>query len=153
MIDREARTRAAALLRRFADGEITNEDFYADYPRSPQDSALRAVFDEAWFYYSDLKTHYLVGEHALDEETRVLFMRCTLFLLSDLEYEYPKASPVSILTDLAATILSLGLYRFLGFHNRRHAARIKAAGDIEVWPFLSREDYQAMKAKFGEGAS
>ena len=152
MIDREARDRAAVLLRRFAAGEITNEDFHADRPWSRQDPALRAIFDRVWLYYSDLKTHRLEGEHALDPEARALFLRCELFLQSDLEYEYPNVSSASV-GRLLATVLSLGLYRFFDFHQRRYESLMKAAGDMEVWPFLSRPYYEAAMVKLGEKIS
>ncbi|MBX3509357.1 MAG: hypothetical protein KF714_11280 [Parvibaculum sp.] len=150
MIDREARDRAATLLRRFADGEITNEDFYADYPRSGEDPALRAVFDEAWYYYSDLKTHYLVGKHALTEEGRDVFARCEFFLLSDLEYRYPKNQFSGLgRPGIFLILFTLGIEWLLYLRRRRRDEYLlherEAAGDISVWPFPSRADYEAAK--------
>lgn len=48
MIDRVARNRAALLLRRFAAGRITNDDFTNEFPSSKNDPALRAVDQRAW---------------------------------------------------------------------------------------------------------
>jgi hypothetical protein len=148
MVDCEARRRAAQLVRRFGDGEITNDEFEDDWPDSRDDRALRAVGTMLWGSYSDLYPHRLVGKHALAEEGRRLFRRCALFLESDREYEWPRDSFTGIGGfGPVIRVLTLGLSyfadRWIERGHRRARAELEAAGDFGVWPFLQRADYEA----------
>ena len=89
MIDRAARDRAALLLRRFAAGRLTNDDFVDAFPSSKTDPALRAVDQRAWALYDDFRTHRLTGRHALAPAGRREVARWVLFLQSDVEYTWP----------------------------------------------------------------
>jgi hypothetical protein len=84
MIDPRSRTEAALLLRRFASGRITNDDFDERYPRRSPDPGVVAVGGVAWTLYSDLRTYRLVGQKALSSTDRRLVARCMVFLHSGL---------------------------------------------------------------------
>ena len=47
MIDRGARDKAAELLRRFASGQLSNDEFEDGVPIT-EDSAVRAIWQTAW---------------------------------------------------------------------------------------------------------
>ena len=148
MVEHEARRRAAQLVRRFRDGEITNEEFDAAWPDSREDRALPAVSTMLWASYSDLREHRLEGRQALTHEGRQLFGRCALFLDLDYEYEWPKHNFIGI-GGLGPwfRVLTLGLSwfvdRWIKQRNRRLQAEMEAAGDFDVWPFRRRTDYEA----------
>ncbi|MDO8838950.1 MAG: hypothetical protein Q7V31_08460 [Parvibaculum sp.] len=151
MIDREMRDKAATLLRQLAAAEITNDDFHDAFPRSREDWAIEAIFWMAWAHYSDLHNHRLVGKYALDEEGRKLFRRAETFLRSGLEYGYPKKEFSKLgRPNPLMVVITLGLEWFLYRRRRRHDEGLlrehEAVGDMDVWPFLSREDYEAEKA-------
>jgi hypothetical protein len=140
MIDRVARDRAALLLRRFAVGRITNDDFERDFPESRVDPALRAVNERAWLLYNDLFTHRLSGDRALTSEGRREVARWVLFLYSDVEYMWPASySFIQVRADLMNLLT-------LGWWERRKDSAFSAfaeAGEFEVWPFRLSPDYQA----------
>src|SRR5271170_2184172 len=85
MVDQANRLKAAALIRQFGLGSITNDQFADALPCS-NDEAIRAIRSMLWFCYSDLHEHRLAGKHALKPEWRDLFDRCVMFLNTDLEY-------------------------------------------------------------------
>ena len=84
MVDREARDRAALLLRRFAAGRLTNDEFDEAYPGSAGDRALPEVGGAAWHLHSDGEVHRLTGEYALARLTRRDVARWVVFLHTDL---------------------------------------------------------------------
>jgi hypothetical protein len=91
---------------------------------------------QVWFFYSDLKTHTLTGKHALNDERRAFLERCILFLKSGTEFQWPrqKFRP------------SYGILRLLGLGwtlKRREEVGM-SIGDVDVWPFLTKAQYEEM---------
>ena len=62
MIDQTQRDAARRVLRSFIDGEITNDDFEAQFPRNAEDPAIPAIKANVWMLYSDLRQHKLTGK-------------------------------------------------------------------------------------------
>jgi hypothetical protein len=124
------------------EGAISNDEFAQKFPRNQDDPALRAIYSEMWFFYSDTFEHRLSGKYALNEEQRANFERCLLFLRSNLEFQWPRP----------AYRLRYGIIRLLGFGRllKRREKREMSVGDLEVWPFLRKPDYQVALAKAGE---
>ena len=89
MITRHARDVAADLLRQLAEGMISNDEYERRYPAAKDDSALQAIFAVVWLFYSDTSDHTLTGQYSLNDDNRLLFQRCILFLKSDLEFQWP----------------------------------------------------------------
>ncbi len=142
MIDREARNRLAELTRHLVAGIITNDDFGDEAPYSREDPAIQEVF----FYgpyclYSDYFCSYrLTGRHALSQPVRREAARWVLFLKSNLEYEWPREPHWSFCLWVLANILTLNLAGFVLAPLRYK--RFAQSGDIEVWPFLRRSDFE-----------
>lgn len=140
MVNREKRLEASGLIRKLATGELTNDDFEDSFPREGDDPALAEIYQRLWFFWSDRFTHRLTGPHQLSEDNFRLCERCVLFLGTDLEYEWPRA--------MAEAPLSLVFYRLLRM--KRHQERIERKalnelerlGDLDVWPFIRRSDYE-----------
>jgi len=137
VIDRHSRQIAVKALRDFVDGAISNKEYERRYPQSRDDPALREVYIQIWFLYSDVQTHFLTGKHAPNEERSLFLERCILFLKSDLEFQWP----------LQECHLWCGLLRLFGI--RRIVARGKneemPIGDKEVWPFLNKTQYEQVR--------
>lgn len=137
MVDREARAEAVLLLRRLVAGRITNDEFEDALPASRVDPAIAEVFFlGVWGMYTDSCEHHLVGRHRLPREARREVARFILFLKSGLDYEWPRRKGWEDLLWLAAGLLTLGLA------GRFYWRRLRRWGDVEVWPFLRREDLQ-----------
>jgi hypothetical protein len=135
MINRTTRDVAADAIREFMDGRITNREYERRYPRSKADPALREIYIQLWFLYSDISEHTMTGKHSLSEESRRAIERCILFLRSDFEYRW---SP-SKLRLANAVIRILGLGRIVNLRET------KEAGETEVWPFFSQAEYQEVR--------
>jgi hypothetical protein len=95
-------------------GNITNSE----------DRALFEIFYAVWPHYDDFRSHPL----ELTDSQRLDFTRCILFLHSDAEFEWPQKSS--------------GIVHFI----RRVVGQMtnrptRPLGDIAVWPFFRREDY------------
>ena len=136
MIDRTQRDAARRVLRSFIGGEITNDDFEAQFPRSVEDSAIPAIKANVWMLYSDLRQHKLTGKHTPNAENRAILERCVLFLETDLEFKWPvpKISLTNILTNLWSKV------------RLEKPAPQPSEGDEDVWPFFRRQDYDTYSA-------
>ena len=166
MVDKVRRQKLALHLRHLSVGLITNDDFeeriYEDvsFGSLPEhyhsekdiineDQIIKPMLELSWCLYSDLEEHKLKGRHELSKEHLKDIARCILFLLSDLEYEWPYIdikNPLFGLSfkELILSILTLGQY----FRNKKkdiekEYEQIKLLGDFDVWPFFSLKDYEA----------
>jgi hypothetical protein len=135
MVDRKARDNAAAVLRQLVEGAVTNVEYERKYPTNKDDPALWAVYIQSWFSYSDRREHTLTGRYTPNDEGRRLFERCILFLRTDWEFEWP-APKIGL---RGALIRLLGLGWLLKQRDRKEMS----VGDVEVWPFLRRCDYES----------
>ena len=146
MIDRARRDRMAELLRHFAAGLLTNdeiEDRLHPIISRPfdirTDPALWAVRTRAWFLYDDTRCHRLRGKWELAPEARQEICRWIVFLYSNLEYEWPVRSFISIPAFLV-NLLTLGMASlFLPKLMRRH---YESMGEWRLWPFIRRNDFE-----------
>jgi hypothetical protein len=136
MIDKDQRRALCELLRHLATGQISNDQFEDRLPACSDDPAIFEIRHQAWFLYSDLREHRLVGKDRLSDEDRRTIARWILFLLSDFEYEWPRIAWYSYPLLFLGNLMTLGL---VGAGFRRTFER---AGDFEVWPFVRRSDYE-----------
>ena len=134
-IERAKRRVGADLLRQFIAGEITNEQFHRNFPRSDSDAALRAILRSVWLTYSDFREHRLVGKDAPKAEVRAILERCQLFLTTDLPFEWPEPQ-IGVLATIS-NLLSFGSVA------RRRTERMGTIGDMAYWPFIRESDYSA----------
>jgi hypothetical protein len=140
MVDRHARDIATGVLRQFMDGLITNEEYERKFPRNRRDPALWAIHSEMWSCYSDLREHTLTGKHTLSGEARAFFERCLLFLNTDLEFQWP-------LPKIGLRYVGIRLLGF-GWLLDRLDKKEMSVGDIEVWPFLKKTDYEEAQTRY-----
>ena len=135
MIDKESRSQLAHLLRQLSVGQIANDQFEDQLPRS-KDRAVREVIGQAWLLYDDMREHKLVGPSKKD---RPEVARWILFLQTDFEYEWPSLPAWLRIIGFMPSILTLGLvwapYRMW----------FERQGDCSVWPFLRDEDFKDAK--------
>ena len=139
MIDREARTKFAQAIRALVAGQITNDEFEDSRLSrlNTSDPAIAAIYQEgAWHLYSDLEEHRLRGKHAISRTDKSHVARWILFLKTDLPYEWPE------LRGKRFFALGLGNLLTLGLANRFYTRWFKQQGDIDVWPFIRRQDYE-----------
>jgi hypothetical protein len=141
MIDRAGRTAVSEQLRHLVAGQVTNDVFEDRLPVGSQDRGVSEVSEEAWYLYSDLSEHRLTGAERVPNEARRHVARWILFLHSDLEFEWPAWAFARRFSSPASRLLTFGL---LGHQGRR---RYEQAGDITLWPFLRRADYEAALAR------
>jgi hypothetical protein len=139
LIDRNARNNLAEAMRALATGLITNSEFEESrLPYSTKDTAIREVFSKgAWMLYSDLHEYRFADSNKLDDTTKTEIARWILFLKTELPYEWPINSVLQSTGMLLANLLTLGFAR--RFFVRRYCAH----GDIGVWPFIKKSDYEA----------
>lgn len=145
MIDKAARNLLAENMRHLASAQITNDEFESRLPDS-NDKAVQMV----WFHgpmqiYSHLETHRMIGKWRLSRESRRHVARWILFLKSDFEYRWEHRPKWLVLSDISIRFFSFG---FLGSKTYEDLEFKKPyTGDINVWPFLRREDFKAALAK------
>ncbi|SRR6266567_9541410 len=140
MVDALKRKRAVDLVRRFIDGQISNDEYDNDFPDDTQDQGLLVVYDRLWFLYSDLRTHRL-DKNTLSSEDRKLIERCITFLKTDLEYDGPplrERKPISGLRDFFRRLSpSKEPYSLMGEQSQKDSAFV-----TPWWPFASEEQYR-----------
>lgn len=145
MIDRRRRDQFAEVLRHFAAGLLTNDEYEKQVdkifegmgPKIPEDLALWAVYDNVWFLYDDMRTHRLTGGHALKPEGKTEVARWIMFLYTDQEYKWPITRFLSFSSCLLR-IITLGLWDLI--MGARRARQLATLGDWDVWPFLAAQD-------------
>jgi hypothetical protein len=142
MIDRDARKQAAEAIRHFVSGQITNDEFIRRYPSSKHDPVIWALDDTVWCLYDDIATHKLTGKFALTREFKKQVARWLMFLYSDQEYLWPRIGRPGFRSNSESPWLSW----IFGFGQSR-LKKFKASGDYEVWPFISREDFERARKK------
>jgi len=134
MIDRSRRDRLAEALRHLLSGRIDNLAFDdLDCPGGITDSEDRAIFEvfySVWPCYDDFRSHPL----ELTDGQRLDFKRCILFLHSDAEFEWPRKR--SGILDYLRRVADKITGRRFGWWP------VKSGGDIAVWPFFRRRDYE-----------
>ena len=135
MVDRQARDIAADVLARFLRGELNNKEYEHQYPESKEDPALREIWLEVWFFYSDLRQQRLNGKEALSTERQEFVKRCILFLRHGTEFRWPRQR----FRPWYAALRLVGLGVFV---DRWYSEGLEQ-GDTDVWPFLTRSEYEA----------
>ena len=138
-IDQEARQHLARLARRLAAGAISNEQFENQRPNSREAALHDIYFHGLWPLYDDFIEHRLVGKWALGREERTQVARILLFLRSGLPYRYSRTTG---LTQAPVILLSLVT---LGWFGRFWYRRSWRGGDESVWPFYTRNEYDAAR--------
>lgn len=136
MVDKDARRQAGELLRHFAAGQITNDEFEDRVPCQSDDRAVTELRSEVWYLYDDLREYRLAGKDRLSAETRRAVATWVLFLRTELEYEWSVRSLSSKL------LLRFGNFCTFGVIGKLWRPRFRRYGEIDVWPFIRRSDYE-----------
>ena len=170
MIDKERRKKLALHLRHLSVGLITNDDFEErvmddvtsgrlpeQYYRSKEakndDPIIMPMLELCWCLYDDTRRHKLIGRHKLTDEQLKDIARYILFLHSDFEYEWPYIDGTNPLIkfsfkNLLLTILTLGQnIREESKKRKQQIEELEGKGDMDVWPFFRREDYEEQLKK------
>jgi hypothetical protein len=137
MIARNSRDRLSQALRQYVSGVITNDDL-DEIEVDERDPGVVAVKDQAWFLYDDRWQHRARGHHYLARPARDEIGCWILFLHSDLEYPWPDYHFIPAI-DWPMSVLTLGWW---SRRKKRQLQQYNAAGDIAVWPFATRADYE-----------
>ena len=172
MVDKSQRRHLALYLRDFIEGQISNDQFCLHRPRHSRDGALMAIWEFADGLSSDSSRVHLVGNARPARDRLEIASRCIVFLNSNCEYRWPErysrrmhrlmvvpwslcmigsiclAVRVSfaLALFLVALIVTLPLYLMKRTADNRIAKRFGQAGDVNVWPFMRRADYETALA-------
>jgi hypothetical protein len=98
MVDMKSRVSAANLIKEFAAGRLTNDEFDEQYPDS-EDRGAQTIGQVLWLSWDDRFTHRLEVEYQHTDQQKALFYRCIAFLQTELEYTGP--SPGGSVLDAA----------------------------------------------------
>jgi len=135
MIDRQKRDRLAQAIRQLLSGRIDNLAFNdLDCPGNVTDSDDRALFEifySVWPHYDDFRSH----PFRVTDGQKLDFERCVIFLHSDCEFEWPQKKFGAGFVDYFRRLLDEITFRRFRLWPR------EASGDIRVWPFFRRDDY------------
>jgi len=135
--DRAERTRYSELARQLATGRISNFEFEDRLPRL-EGRTLREVHEAGlWCVYDDFHEHKLSGEWKLSRKQRQGVARIILFLKSGAEYRWPRRTGVEGALSVLLAMLTLGLSVLT------QRIYLRSKGNTEVWPFLTRSEYEA----------
>lgn len=176
MIDRPARQSLAQLVRQFGAGSISTDEFACDartIADGSDDVGVQAVYCAADSLHDDFSPFWsdrFRGRDRLAPEIRRRIAIATLFLQSDVEYEWPPddrnvawldslllllcafsalvgliLSAVFPLSAVCLLTLAVTVFCFsrwlLNRHNSQWVDRQNQIGDFDVWPFLRRQDF------------
>jgi hypothetical protein len=123
----------------FAAGTVSSREMESDYPFDKSDRALGAIWRRLWFLWDDFHNHTLTGKNSPTREERAMMDRCIAFLESDLEYEWPPYRSASLKLIL---LRALRLRKKAAEVEKRETEELAKFGDLEVWPFVRKEDWE-----------
>jgi len=136
MVDRAKRDKLAEKLRHLLSGRIDNLQFDAldeDDSLNSEDEVISRIFYSMWRFYDDFRSHPL----RLTEGQRHDFIRCIVFLHSDLEYEWPSRR------DATKSFFRRLLARLGPRRDPLADPAKRREGDMRVFPFYRKSDYSA----------
>lgn len=135
MIDRSSRDRLAEALRHLLSGQLGNLAFDdLDGPGGvthSDDPALLETFYAVWPAYDDFRSHPL----RLTDGQSLDFKRFILFLHSGAEFEWPRRR-LGVVDWFWRVADDITGQRFAWWP-------VTADGDMAVWPFFRRDDYDS----------
>ena len=134
-MDVTARQWAAAALRGFLAGHLTNAELDASYPGASPDRAVHEVYFKTWPYQDDFREYRVGHGTTLSSEERALLERCVLFLQTELPYEWP------------SRLERLGHWLKRRFARSTPAGVSAERGALEVWPFYRQEDWRVARER------
>ena len=156
-----------------------DERYYRCWKGS-QDLVVSEIAKFAWGLYGSDRSYRLKGRHAVPPDVRRTAARAILFLHTNLEYQWPLEPEVNLLWLLlpgcylllwiaalwgsfvsrlsdAWAIVFVGLaavpvvYWLVGRSRWRKQRRLFIqSGDVDVWPFISRADFERARKKTGQ---
>ena len=130
------------MIRRYVAGRCTNWEL-DDTEEQLSDGSAIAIWDMLYLTYSDFPEQRFASSNNEHCDLRNLYMRSILFLESDLDYEWPEF-PSS--RQRCCWLRNLFSLRRVGREQTPdedpQIAEWRKAGDVEVWPFLRRQDYR-----------
>ena len=97
---------------------------------------MHVVYVRVWFYYSDLRTHYLDPEE-MTESDIALFRRCIAFLQTETEYKGPPIESRFSLRGFVARLLGKSDDPVTLFTSETQEG---SAFFTEWWPFPSASE-------------
>ncbi|MGE8377030.1 MAG: hypothetical protein ACN6PN_01725, partial [Sphingobacterium sp.] len=170
MVDLARRKVLAYHLRHLTIGLISNDEFeeeildnvsfgylpehyYSSKQAKFDDPIIRPMLELSWCLYSDLENHKLSGKYQFSDKELKDIARFILFLNSDFEYEWSYFDHINPLLrfsfkDLLFTALSLGQHYKVKLNERKEQfEEFKRSGDYELWPFISKEQYEQQLRK------
>jgi hypothetical protein len=108
-VDREDRDKAAALLRSWLDGTVTNFELDDQWPWHSADPGVVDIGKETWRYYDDFPEQTL-SPHSLSDEQVAIIRRCLKFLDTNEPYlvlqapagSIPEGPPIRVLLSALA---------------------------------------------------
>jgi hypothetical protein len=144
VINRDARDRLAILILELQAGYIKLGDFVSELFSLPEDDA--AIHEIGRQVAID-------AEIDIDPPSRMFrwnLLRIVLFLRTDREYEYgqlPRMDCQSCLLTLLTGGLGFIFWYTFNYPKIRAVRRRWGSGDVSVWPFYRKSDFDAEYAK------
>jgi hypothetical protein len=137
VIDEEARARATDLLESLLGQGITNYALEDSWPTKTQDNAVVFIGEQLWLWYDDFPEEKLSRKCFTKSQIETL-ERCLIFLRSDRTYAWPKYSPKTRNLKWFERLFRMG-----GKRSSEGWEKFQNAGDLNAWPFLSQQEYEA----------
>jgi hypothetical protein len=130
--DRDSRDRLVGAIGALLAGRITAEEFEGRVPARSSDPAIRAMLsDGTWKLFTGQP------DHPLAYRDRAIVARWMVFLRTDKTYDWPLPTRRRQIANALAAVVTFGMAA------RRYRRQVAALGDLAVWPFLRRADYDA----------
>lgn len=150
-VNLDARRKCACLLRALVGGTIRSDQFSAGIRGiAGSDAVIRPIWYRIWSCYDDTRDTFMSRKAA--REIRPEVARWVLFLRTNLPYSWPLGPLDGFGVDLP--LFDCVTFGWWGRRNRRRLLQWARNGDVDVWPFLRRDDFvQACGAAYLLGGS
>lgn len=166
MVDREARSRYAELLRQFISGRMTEGEYEHKFfalRHNKKDHALLEIFSEVSELCESAYPNKMTQQWRSDGKARRRVAKAVLFLQSGAEYKWFEDlwdGSVFLITAFCVLLLfallpetpllirfaiSVPLIAAWQWYERWQFKRSAIVGDKEAWPFLHQADLEAAR--------
>ncbi len=145
-IDTATRKLLAEQMRHFGAGVTTVNQFETTTEAEDLngDAALLPIWCAVWCCYDDFRTVRMRGEWKIEGDARRAWARCILFLQTGQRYEWPDGFFGRL--SFFQKILNLLTFGWIGRRLKPEIERREREfGDIEVWPFRYRWEFEEAK--------
>lgn len=143
MVDREERDLLVESLRQMLKGNLSVKEYdkKEEYFMVSKDKAVLEIVAEMSWVCDDIALSFWSHKKRVKYHAEFI-EHCILFLSTNLEYEWPEMKQNNPFKRLISLLTFYIFPRFREPSQESLNRKYRSSGDVDVWPFLRKEDFE-----------